>query len=428
MKYLSVCSGIEAATVAWHHLGWKPLGFSEVDKFPCEVLKHHYPDVPNFGDMTKYMEWKDANVDILVGGTPCQSFSVAGLRKGLDDPRGNLMLTYLAIAAKYQPKWILWENVPGVLSSNKGLDFAAFLTGMGECGYGFAYRVLDAQYVRTDGHPYAVPQRRRRVFVVGHLGSWQRAAAVLFDSESVSRNSTPSRKARKDITQVAGTLSANCGGLNRPAGNANELDFCIATHEIAGTMTANKDSGGFSNSVDHAAGGYMAIQTTCSGKKTFGTLMANCGTKQWLGNQEALSGDYHVFALADNTIGREPLNGGNGNGFDDAGVSYTLTKADVHAVAFKVRGGCEGGGKGYLGSEDSAFTLSTNQDQHLFNQMRVRRLTPKECARLQGFPDDYLSQVPGATDSAMYKALGNSMAVNVMQLLGERIQMVDDIK
>ena len=391
MKYLSVCSGIEAATVAWHKLGWKAFAYSEIDKFPCEVLKHHYPDVPNFGDMSKFKEWNNESIDLLVGGTPCQSFSIAGLRKGLDDPRGNLMLTYLAIAAKYQPKWILWENVPGVLSSNKGLDFSAFLTGLGECGYGFSYRVLDAQYVRTNGYPYAVPQRRRRVFVVGHLGSWQRAAAVLFNSESVSRN-TP--QSRKEGETTAPTITRGFG------------DRGLDLDQIAG-------------------GGYQI--RTASGKDTFGTLMANCGTKQWLGNQEALSGDYHVISLAGNTIGRQPENGGNGTGYDESGASYTLTKTDIHAVAFKVRGGCEGGGKGYLGSDETAFTVSTNQDQHLFNDMRVRRLTPKECARLQGFPDDYLSQVPCASDSAMYKALGNSMACNVMQLLGERIQMVDDI-
>ena len=394
MIYGSVCSGIEAATVAWHSLGWKPSFFSEIDPFPCKVLKHHYPDTPNFGDMTKFKDWPDANIDVLVGGTPCQSFSIAGLRKGLDDPRGNLMLTYLAIADKYRPKWIVWENVFGVLSSNKGLDFAAFLTGLGELGYGFAYRVLDAQYVRTDGHSHAVPQRRRRVFVVGCLGDWRSAAAVLFDTESLSRNHPPSRKARQDITEVAGILSAKAGGLNRAAGQGNELDFCV-------------------------------VGKTGSGKETFGTLMANAGTKQWLGNQEALSGDYHVIALAGNTIGRQPENGGNGTGYDASGVSYTLTKTDVHAVAFKVRGGCEGGGKGYLGSEDAAFT--SNQDQHLFNQMAVRRLLPIECARLQGFPDYYLSQVPGASDSAMYKVLGNSMAVNVMAAIGERIQMVDEI-
>src|SRR5574337_1204192 len=157
MNYLSVCSGIEAATVAWHALGWRAWAYSEIERFPCAVLAHHYPDTPNLGDMTRYQEWPDADLDLLVGGTPCQSFSVAGLRKGLADPRGNLMLTFGAIAAKYRPRWLVWENVPGVLSSNGGRDFGSFLGLLGELGYGFAYRVLDAQYVRVQSHPRAVP-------------------------------------------------------------------------------------------------------------------------------------------------------------------------------------------------------------------------------------------------------------------------------
>lgn len=194
MKYLSVCAGIEAATVAWHGFGWKPVAFSEIEKFPSQVLTHHYPDVPNVGDMTKFKEWNLESINLLVGGTPCQSFSVAGLRKGLDDPRGNLMLTYLAIAKQYRPKWLVWENVPGVLSSNGGNDFATFLSGLGECGYGFAYRVLDAQY-------FGVAQRRRRVFVVGCLGDWRSAAAVLFERHSLSGNTAPSREKRKDVAK-----------------------------------------------------------------------------------------------------------------------------------------------------------------------------------------------------------------------------------
>jgi len=131
MNYLSVCSGIEAATVAWHDMGWNPIGFSEIEKFPSELLQHHYPHVTNYGDMTKFKEWKlNDTIGLLVGGTPCQSFSVAGLRKGLEDPRGNLMLTYLGIADHFKAKWILWENVPGVLSSNGGKDFACFLQGI----------------------------------------------------------------------------------------------------------------------------------------------------------------------------------------------------------------------------------------------------------------------------------------------------------
>lgn len=464
MRYLSVCSGIEAATVAWEPLGWSAFAFSEIEPFPCKVLAHHYPDVPNFGDMTKFKEWPDANVDVLVGGTPCQSFSIAGLRKGLDDPRGNLMLTYLAIAAKYRPKWVLWENVAGVLSSNGGRDFATFLRGLAECGYGYAYRVLDAQYVRTDGYPYAVPQRRRRVFVVGCVGNWRSAAAVLFDSESMSGNPAPSRKKGQDVTEVAGTLSANGGGTTRPAGNANELDFCITTNRMAGF------------------GGYVDDDVAGSLKQ-----------RDYKDATDLIS-----YGIAGNTISRQPENGGNGLGYSED-VSYTLTKTDQHAVAFgvgenpdlahclrsgaskadkhesttyiaqsvtafKVRGGCDGGGKGYLGSEDAAFTLSTNQDQYLaqpivlmdqggsvmnvntdgtvgtlrrethghepiiLQKMQVRRLTPLECHRLQGFPDHYLHQVKGATDSAMYKALGNSMAVNCMSLLGQRIQMVNELQ
>jgi DNA (cytosine-5)-methyltransferase 1 len=202
MKYSSVCSGIEAATVAWHPLGWEPQWFSEIEAFPSSVLKHHYPETPNYGDMTNFKEWSNEPIDLFVGGTPCQSFSVAGLRKGMDDPRGNLALTYLAIADKYRPRWLVWENVPGVLSSNGGRDFGSFLGAMGQLGYGFAYRVLDAQY-------FGVAQRRRRVFVVGYLGDWRRAAAVLFERESLSGHPAPSREARQDLAQCLTTRTGS---------------------------------------------------------------------------------------------------------------------------------------------------------------------------------------------------------------------------
>jgi DNA (cytosine-5)-methyltransferase 1 len=198
MRYLSVCSGIEAATVAWHPLGWTPVAFSEIEKFPSAVLAHHYPNVPNYGDMTQHEHWPigPGSVDLLVGGTPCQSFSVAGLRKGLADPRGNLALTYLAIADRLQPRWLLWENVPGVLSSSGGRDFGSFLGALGELGYGFAYRVLDAQY-------HGVAQRRRRVFLVGHASDWRRAAAVLFERESLRGHPAPSRATGEGIAADA---------------------------------------------------------------------------------------------------------------------------------------------------------------------------------------------------------------------------------
>jgi DNA (cytosine-5)-methyltransferase 1 len=167
MKYLSVFSGIEAASVAWHDFGWTPVGFSEIEPFPCAVLKHRFPNVPNYGDITKYNEWplSAGDVDILIGGSPCQAFSVAGLRRGLADPRGNLALVFLGLADKLKPKWIIWENVPGVLSSNGGRDFGSFLGALVQLGYGFAYRVLDAQHFR------GTPQRRRRVWLSWRLAS-----------------------------------------------------------------------------------------------------------------------------------------------------------------------------------------------------------------------------------------------------------------
>ena len=207
MRYLSVCAGIEAASVAWHELGWTPVAFSEIEKFPSAVLAHHYPNVPNWGDMTKFKEWPDESIDVLVGGTPCQSFSVAGLRKGLADPRGNLMLTYLAIADRYRPEWLVWENVPGVLSSNVGRDFGALLGGLAELGYGFCYRVLDAQY-------FGVAQRRRRVFVVANARSWQRAAAVLFERESLCGNPPPRRTSWEGVAAGAEGGVELCGPLN----------------------------------------------------------------------------------------------------------------------------------------------------------------------------------------------------------------------
>jgi site-specific DNA-cytosine methylase len=207
MNGMTVCSGIGAPEVAAPWIDWRYQ--AEIDAFPIAVLAHRFPGAINLGDMSRFKEWPDATVDVLCGGTPCQSFSVAGLRRGLDDPRGNLMLTYLAIAARYRPRWIVWENVPGVLSSNGGRDFGAFLGGLGQLGYGFAYRVLDAQYTRTRSFPRAVPQRRRRVFVVGYLGDWRRAAAVLFDGESLRGNPPPRREAGESIARGAASWPCN---------------------------------------------------------------------------------------------------------------------------------------------------------------------------------------------------------------------------
>jgi DNA (cytosine-5)-methyltransferase 1 len=188
----SICSGIEAASCAWLPLGWDCAFMSEIEPFPRAVLENHYPETPLHGDFTTIQAGDYAAINVLVGGTPCQSFSVAGLRKGMADERGNLAIEYLRLADRLRPRWLVWENVPGVLSSNGGRDFGSFLGGLVKLGYGFTYRVLDAQY-------FGVAQQRLRVFVVGHLGDWRRAAEVLFEPASLSGVSAPHRPAHRSI-------------------------------------------------------------------------------------------------------------------------------------------------------------------------------------------------------------------------------------
>ena len=376
MNYLSVCSGIEAATCAWHDLGWNPIGFSEIEKFPSQVLAHHYPQVPNFGDMTKYKEWNiNDTVGLLVGGTPCQSFSVAGLRKGLEDPRGNLALTYVGILDHFRPKWFVWENVPGVLSSSGGRDFGSFLGALVELGYGWSYRVLDAQN-------FGVAQRRRRVFVVGHLGDWKPAAEVLFESESLSGNIKTSRSKRQEtargfVPSVANTLQTTCNDYSRADG------FNMIAFE-----NSRRDGVRLFKDVSN-------------------TLQSFMGTG---------GGNVPNVAYALQGAGATSQNA-NGDGFKED-VMYTLNRTDVHGVAVDTYNGTIQG--------DVACTMTanmagpTNSGPKVMQNMAVRRLTPVECERLQGFSDNY-TNIPKAADGNRYKALGNSMAVPVMKWIGERI-------
>ena len=213
MRYASVCSGVEAASLAWMPLGWEAVYFSEIEPFPCAVLKERFPGVPNLGDMTEIKGEKyHGTVDLLVGGTPCQGFSVSGKRGGLNDDRSALCLAYCRLLETMRPRWFVWENVPGVFSTNGGEDFRAFLRKIDEIGYSCAWRVLDAQFVRVDGFPRAVPQRRRRVFVVGHLGGdWRYPASVLFEPCCLPGD-TPPRRIKG--AGVARSLTASTGGAS----------------------------------------------------------------------------------------------------------------------------------------------------------------------------------------------------------------------
>jgi DNA-cytosine methyltransferase len=339
MKYLSLCSGIEAATVAWHPLGWEAVAYSEIERFPSEVLAHHYPNTPNLGDMTKFKEWTNvSNVDLLVGGTPCQSFSVAGLRKGLDDPRGNLMLTYLAIAKQYRPNWLVWENVPGVLSSNGGRDFGSFLGGLAECGYGFAYRVLDAQF-------FGVAQRRRRVFVVGHLGDWRAAAAVLFERHSLQGHPAPSREKRQAVAASVGA-GASVGSLCARTGQSISVQDAAQGHlmpakpqwwdggDLAATITTKSDD----QRMPDKANAQLVMQPVYemhgqdSRVRELGETCTTVTSKWGTGGGNVPVALQPAYGIPGNWIGRKPENGGNATEpMHD--IAPCLTKADQHGVA-----------------------------------------------------------------------------------------------
>ena len=222
MNVLTACSGIGAPEHAWRDLAFNFIGCSEIEPFPSAVLKHHYPTVKNYGDMTKYRDWNlnAADVDILFAGTPCQSFSVAGLRQGLDSPNGNLALVYLGMVEQFNPNWVVWENVPGVLSSSGGRDFGSFLGALGELGFGYAYRTLDSA-------GFGIPQRRRRVFLVGHISDWRRAAAVLFERESLSGDIAQGKRKKQTNTAEIGSSSEAAVYENHATDSRiKEVDVC----------------------------------------------------------------------------------------------------------------------------------------------------------------------------------------------------------
>ena len=386
IRYGSLCSGIEAASVAWEPLGWQPAWFAEIEPFPCAVLQHHWPHIPNHGDMTqlvgKILNGSVEAPDVLVGGTPCQAFSVAGLRGSLDDERGNLTLTLIRIldaidfirARNGQPPCILvWENVPGVLST-KDNAFGCFLGGLaGEdmplvptgqkwanagCVFGhkrrIAWRILDAQY-------FGVAQRRRRVFLVTSAGS-EDPAEILFERQSQAGHPAAGAETRED---TAAFIEGSFGTYRQSP--------------VGGTVKA---SGGALQGGSETLLVVHGRQAPCTSDKAF-TL--DCQH----------NGNTNVVCIHGNTIGRQLHNGGNGTGAIQDGTSYTLTATDRHAVS---------------------------------DGLHIRRLSPTECERLQGFPDNH-TQIPWrgkpaaeCPDSPRYKAVGNSMAVPVMRFIGKRIQ------
>jgi DNA (cytosine-5)-methyltransferase 1 len=590
VRYLSVCSGIEAVSVAWGSLGWQPAMFAEIDPFCCWLLHSRYrasrpihmPSphdassrkeakqraaairnvvalptdgaVINAGDFTKIGADDVGAIDLLAGGTPCQSFSVAGKRAGLDDPRGNLTIEFARLAGRLRPLWLVWENVPGVLSIDDGRTFGAFLGMLVELGYGVAYRILNAQH-------FGVPQRRRRVFVVGHLGDWRAAAAVLLERHSLSGYPPPRREARQGLaggvevgpaggrfTDTAPTIDSRCkdGFVRNQLGagvlsSTDELSHCLnaggmgrqdfesetliahalsadgfdASEDGTGrgtpvvpvaicTAHTQSNGSGFSDDVAHTleSGGAQAVAFAQNTRnevrlyggdgKTVGALAAQRGAKQQ--SYVAFSAKDHGADVSDvaPTLRGMGHNGSHANGggqvaiafsqnqdgdvlssdvMHSLGTSPNATGRNAPTVAFTLHGSDSTASTaspadiaGSLrtrppGSIENSSTTAVLQEQSvawsgeltastdvagtlqrggeggrvdgvMTPQMAVRRLTPRECERLQGFPDDYtLVEYRGkwAADGPRYKALGNSMAVPVMRWIGQRIEAVDAI-
>ena len=445
MRYFSVFSGIEAASVAWEPLGWEPLLFSEIDEFPSAVLKARFPRIPNLGDIAK-IDWKEAvnafgRPDLVVGGSPCQSFSIAGVRTGLEGASG-LMWEYVRCVREVMPDWVLWENVPGALSSTHGEDFRCLLEALDAIGYGLAWRVLDAEF-------FGLAQRRERVFVVGCLGDVERPCKVLFEPESLRWDTPSSREKRKELAGGAGRGAEAAGSALNPADPQSKRVY---------------DPSGCGPTLNSGTGEGMNIQPSVLTAGFRWHQGSGAGAVGYEGEQSPTLDTVKPPAIC--MTDTQP------NSMVDSDICGALT-ATMHKdppVTMQVRCGSEGGGKGALIQTDMSATLSTVQTQTLFQPVAfaqntrdevrlqggdgdvsgalsanpgmkqttyvaqgyaVRRLTPRECERLQGFPDDW-TKVPyrgkpadECPDTPRYKAIGNSMAVSVMRWLGKRIEMVE---
>lgn len=443
LSYVSLFSGIEAFSVAASRVEgvrWNPVFFSEIDPFPCAVLAHHFPTVPNLGDITKIRitNEPDTNarlatngsatvalprtgIDILAGGSPCQDVSVAGKRGGMAKDSGSrsaLAFEYARLVKELRPRVVLWENVPGVLSSNRGLDFAAFLCTLGELGYCCAYRVLDCQYTRVDGFPRAVPQRRRRVWLVGCLGAdGQAAAQILFERACVLGNSPPCREAGQ--------------GFAAPAGYCAPGD----DHVVGGAGFGETGRGFWQSGIQTLRADHQGVNRPSN------VAVTPCGTGAGgdsggrgddAGEGSGTGGSLDVAA---------PLCAADGkgkNGMDICGKVAVVPSSSCltpgHPLTHRVYG--EGGAWPTLPANDHAgqnqqavLAAEPGMKQQTYVALRhiVRRLTPTEAERLQAFPDGW-TRIPyrgkpadQCPDSPRYKALGNSMATNCVEWVLRRI-------
>jgi DNA (cytosine-5)-methyltransferase 1 len=437
MRYASVCDGIGAVHAAWQPLGWECAWTSEIEPFPAAVVDHHWK-LKNLGDMTKLTEEmldECGPISLLCGGTPCQSFSVAGLRKGLEDPRGNLALRFTQLVGVLRPEWVVWENVPGVLSSGNGRDFGTFLGALAELGYGFAYRILDAQW-------FGVAQRRRRVFVVANAGDWRRAAAVLFERESLFGN-PPTREAKRE--RITGPIAgcSNGGGANGPGRTADDADSLVPVG-FKENMSTPDAAVGLGTTLQ--AENFHAVAFAQNQREEVREL-SDCSAAlnlQGTHQQTFIATPFTKAKRAQSETDDESWVPG-----DVAPTQSCFDQGDVRAttvVACELADTLSVGANqttGFCGDAVASCEISSSLRSNpgsgwrsngtpvegvAIQGMAVRRLTPRECERLQGFPDDYTAieyRKKPSTDGPRYKALGNSMAVPVMAWIGKRIAEVE---
>ena len=583
MEYGSICSGVEAASLAWRHLGWTPAFFSEVEPFPAAVLMERFgatkplrpldpedaadekdrkqrlswqkqiaglPDggtIPNFGDFT-LIKRKDVNedIDLLVGGTPCQDLSIAGKRLGFEGRRSVLALDFVRLCFELGVRWVVWENVPAALSSRRGEDFGRFVSllcgwnipvpesGWRKCGivtpapggFGVAWRVLDSQFTRVEQFPRAIPQRRKRLFLVGYTGQWKYPAKVLFDGEMCGGDTPPRRTKRQnasagseggsastdwwDGSQKAGTLTRTSDQQFMPDKGRLQCvieqtgtDFlCYENHapdsriksvEVSQSIVARMGTGGNNlpllqevprepetaiGFIKNDAGGDLQgfwnevfptmrteVTPAVAREECFHVSFCDANGRR---KDRPNGGLYVTEAKAGKTVTAggpgaetvivEPIaldgdkmkpgerSGGSGMGVSEDGVMYTQTVKDVHAVAYDecvpldLRNATrdpekhdaqnrQGVGVGEDGAPMNTVTAASVPGVGW--QATVRKLLPIECERLMGFPDNWTriswkgKPEEECPDAPRYKACGNSMCVNVMAWIGERIEAVN---
>ena len=394
IRYLSVCSGIEAFSKAVDGLPYSAAGFSEIEPFPCAVLAARYPFVPNMGDMTKINGWAlRGQVDLLVGGTPCQGFSHAGLRGGLRDPRSGLAVHFVRLAAELRVPWLLWENVPGALSTAGGGDFRAFVSALDELGYGLAWAVLDAQW-------FGVPQRRKRLFLVGRLGDWRGPCQVLFEPDRVCGN-PPARRRKGEGCPSPAEGRARAGsreeGIAIFAQNQREE---VRMLDVPGALAA--EPGMHQQS--------YVLQSVCPTMTSSGAGFARVD-----GRAEH---DCGTLVVQPNEV--SPAVTASGAAFSRTGQHGTEVDALVVQPNEVSSTLCASGA-----GTDRPSAQASQEGFCVVDGPLPRRLTPVECERLMGFPDgwtDVRFQGKPARDTLRYRALGNSMAVPVMRWLAEGIR------